>query len=130
MFRRTIDRQRLLGGISRRARSNHNASALALSPHTAGRQLDEIQHAAVVDLDNIVLWLEQLASFIKSVFEIIVFFRDARIGDRDIDGAGLLERGFAILPGCCVTSDEGGVGSYVSRGRREVEDEGFGALGD
>ena len=129
-FRRTINRQGLLGRISRCARSNHYTSAFPLLPHIAGRQFDEIQHAAVIDVDDVVFWLEQLASFIESVFEIIVFFRDARIGDRDIDGAGLLERGFEILPGCCIAFDECGVGTWVFRGRREIEDEGFGALGD
>lgn len=59
-----------------------------------------------------------------------MLFRDARIGDRDIDGAGLLERGFEILPGCRVTFDEGSVGTCVCRGGCEIEDEGLGALGN
>ena len=127
-FRRTVNRQRLLGRISGRARSNYDTSALTRSPHIANRQLDKIQYAAIINIDYIVTWLQQLASLIESIFKIIVFFRDACVGDRDVDGADLLERSFEILPGCSVTFDKGGV--YVSRRRYKIEDKDFSAFSD
>ena len=58
-----------------------------------------------------------------------MLFRHVCISDCDVDVAGLLERGFEILPRCCITFDKSGAGGRAVRGRCEVKDEGFGAFG-
>lgn len=129
-FCRTIHRQRLLGRVRRRARRNHCTPAPPLPPHIAHRQLDHVQHPAIIDLDDVVLGLEQLAGFIESIFKVVLLLGHARISNGDVDAAGLLECGFQILPACCVAFDEGGAwrGAFFRR-RVEVEDECFGAFG-
>lgn len=125
-----IHRQRLLGRVRRRARRNHYTPAPPLPPHIARRQLDHVQHPAIIDLDDVVLGLEQLAGFIESIFKVVLLLGHARISNGDVDAAGLLEGGFQILPACCVAFDEGGAwrGAFF-RQRVEVEDECFGAFG-
>ena len=119
----------MLGRVRRRARRNHNAPRLSIPLHVTHRQLDKIQHATVVDIDNAIVGLEQLASFINFVFKVTMRFRYARIGNCDVDMAGLFEGGFQILPACCVTLDKrGALWCPVCR-RVDVKDIYSGAFG-
>lgn len=131
-FRRTVHRQRLLGRVRRRARRNHNTPAPALPPHIARRQLHHVEHPAVIDLEDTILWLEQLAGVIEPVREVVLLLGDARVGDGDVDAAGALKGGLEVWPARCVARDEGGArrgAAVFGRWGSQVEDEGFGALG-
>jgi hypothetical protein len=129
-LRRAIDGQRLLGRVGRRTSRNHDAPACPLTSHVADRQLDEIQHAAVVDVEDLGRRLEQLAGIAAPVFEVVVLFRHACVGDGDVDMPRLLVGRLKVRPRRRITPDEDGAGGDTLVGGREVEEEGSGAFGD
>lgn len=95
----------------------------------AYRQLDKIQHGPIIDLNDIIFRLNQLASFIERILKIIMLFRHACIGDGDINVAGFPECVLEVLPGCYVAFDKGCAGGYAVFRGFEVKNESFGALG-
>ena len=93
-------------------------------------ELDKVQDASEVDVDDPIAWFEQLAGrLVEAVLEVVVLFRHARVGNGDVDALDLLVGGLEVGPRRRVAPDEGCPrGDHVVVRRREVEDEGFGSL--
>lgn len=119
----------MLRRISRRARRNHNTPSAPLPSQTAQADLDEVDHSAVIHINDPVLWFLEIAIGVKSISEVVRFLADAGVGDADIDVAGGLEGAEQLRPRGDVGFEEGGVGREGFVGGAEVEDVDCGAVG-
>lgn len=119
----------MLRRVRRRARRDHDAAPAPLPPQRAERDLDKVDHGAVVDVHDTVLGLLELAAGVKGVLEVIGLLGHAGVGDADVDVAGALEGGEQGGPGCDVGFKEVRAWRQGGVGRGKVEDVDGGAPG-
>jgi hypothetical protein len=121
----------VLGRIRRRRARDHHTPSAGLA-HAADGELDEVENSPVVDIDNAVTGLKQLSIVGESVSEVVGFFGDTGVGDRDVDaGACDAEGGEEGRPGGDVAGGEVDVVGQRGAGCGEVEDvDGAGTRGE
>ena len=78
------------------ARREHDAAAAALLPHRAPAQLDEVEYAAEINVQDVVVWLDRIPVLVGC--EERLEFTHASVGERHVDAADLLESGFRRCP--------------------------------
>lgn len=83
----------------------------------------------MIDVQNRVFWLEELADRVERVCEIVACFCDARIGDCDVYLSHTLENGGQIRPGCYVATIVLNPVRKLLFGRVDIQAVDFGTLG-
>ena len=97
--------------------------ALLLYLHLSHRQLDKVEHAAKVYLEDRVTGLVILAFSLRQALplEKVILLTNARVRDRDVYVRYLAKGAEEVGPGRCVAADKGRVG-WEARWRLKVED--------